>query len=219
MPLIGVGTPVTRVGAIQNGRSIARFTRVTANPARFHASTDGSDAISQLCQGDDKPYTVVTVYIPRDTQTGYVWSWSWSWSDTVNNTDAQQIAFIRRSTNWSIRRQAVTATTNDVTWGSGHPVGAARIMAVRHTGATISVWDYSLTKAVDGAAQDAPPFNSELIFRLGATEVQHATDPMIGAVAGAMDLCEIIIEGESKSDADIQQAIRDLAAKWGIALA
>lgn len=215
MPLIGVGTPVTRAAGIQNGRSIARFTRVTANPARFHASTDGSDAISQLCQGDDKPYTVVTVYIPRDTQTGYVWSWS----DTVNNTDAQQIAFIRRSMNCSIRRQVVVATTNDVTWGAGHPVGGARIVAVRHTGATISVWDNSLTKAVDGAAQDAPPFNSELIFRLGATEIQHGTDPTIGAVAGAMDLCEIIIEGESKSDAEIQQAIRDLAAKWGITLA
>ena len=214
VPLIGVGTPVTRAPGIQNGRPIARFSRVTANPARFHTSTDGSDAISQLCQGDDKPYTVLTVYIPRDTNTGYVWSWS----DTVDATDAQQIAFLRRSTNSSIRRQVVTATTNDVTWGTGHPSGTARIVAVRHTGTSVSVWDNALSKIVDGAAQDAPAFNAELIFRLGATEVQNGTDPTIGTVCGAMDLCEIIIEGDAKSDADIQQAISDLAAKWGIPL-
>ena len=215
VPLVGAGTPVTRVAGVQNGRSVARFVRNTTDAARFHASTDGSDPISQMCQGDDKPYTVISVYIPRDTNTGYIWSWS----DTVSSKDAQQIAFIRRAANSSIRRQLVTATTNDVTWGAGHPAGVARIVAVRHTGKAVTVWDNALAKAVDGVAQDTAAFNNELIFRLGSFETQGPYDPYIGSMtSGAMDLCEMVIEGEAKSDAEIEQAITYLAAKWGVVL-
>lgn len=212
--LSAAGEAIAKVDAARNGRSVARFPRNTAAPARFTPAV-ANDPISLISRGNDKPYTVITVYVPTDTSTGYIWSWS----DTVDNTDAQQIALIRRSaTPSSVRRQLVTATTNDVVWGAGQAANTARIVAVAHTGTSVSIWDTSLTKAVSAAAQDTATFNSELAFYIGAAETDLTPDPSFAEVACAMDLCEIIIEAEAKSEADIQQAISDLAAKWGIAL-
>lgn len=39
------------------------------------------------------------------------------------------------------------------------------------------------------------------------------------ATACAMDVGEIIVEDRAVPDADVRQAMSDLAAKWGIALA
>lgn len=211
------GGSLTRVPSAQNGRSVLRFARDTANPARLTATQAEASPLSTLFQGDDKPFTVITVYRPTDANTGFVWSAS----DTVPPNDNQVIGLLRRSGSASsVRRNPTNAAAADVFWGTGQASGTARIVAVSCTGTTVTVWDNSQTKALNAAPQDVAAFNNELIFRIGATENVGSTDNNgnFMNVICAMDLCEIIIEGEAKADADIQQAITDLAAKWGIAL-
>lgn len=212
--LAGEGTITLRTlpSSVQNGFSVLRLGRDTANPARLRALTTA--ALSSMFNGNDKPYTVISVYIPRDANSGFIWSAS----DTVDVTNSQCVGLISRSTpNSSVRRQ-VTTVTNDVNFGSGQASGTPRIVAVKHSGTAVTIWDTSLTKAVDAAAQDTTTFNNELAFYLGAFETGGASDPTIGAVAKAVDICEIVVESSARSDADIQQAITDLAAKWGITL-
>lgn len=212
--LVATGTSIEQI-VDQRGKHIALFNRNADNVARLVPVTAGSDPLSRVSQGDDKPYTVIVVYTPRDDKDGYVWSWS----DTTNATDAEQIAVIRRPTLPPIlRRQKVSATPNNVSWGTAHVMGTPRIVAVRHTGTAVTVWDTSVTKALADVAQDAPAFSNELVFMIGAMETAAATDPSIARASCAMNFCEIIGEGEAKSDAKIQQAITDLAAKWGITL-
>lgn len=86
-----------------------------------------------------------------------------------------------------------------------------------HTGTAVTVWDTSLTKAVDLTAQDTAAFNTNLVFRIGAALTASATT--FGQTACAMDVGEVIVEARAVPDADVQQAITDLAAKWGITLA
>ena len=212
--LTAAGAAISTVAGGMGGRQVARFTRDTSgNPARLSASQNG--VISAMCRGEDKPYTVITVFNPTDTNTGYIWGWS----DTVDSTNSQQIALIRRaSAQPSVRRQLVEATSNDVRWGTSHPANTPRIVAVQHTGTAVTIWDNSLTPAVSAAAQDVAAFNNELAFYIGASETLYPTDPFFSSAACAMDMGEIVIESRAVPDADIQQAITDMAAKWGITL-
>lgn len=215
--LVAGGAAITNPANVQNGKSAARFARDTTNPARlFPAGDAGNVVLSQIMQGNDKPYTVIAVYTPTDANTGFIWSWS----DTVDATNSQNIALVRRSASASsVRRQLVTATSNDVSWGAGQAANSHRIVAIKHTGTAVTIWDTSTTKAVDAAAQDVASFNSELVFRIGAAESNGSTDPTLAPTACAMDFFEIVIEGSAKLDADIQQAITDLAQKYAITLA
>lgn len=212
----GTAANLTLVSAAQNNRNVIRVTRDISGPLtppRLWADPTNS-SLSTMFQGDDKPYTVITVYKPTDTNTGYIWSAS----DTVDSANSQQIALIRRNaTASSVRRMLVTTTPNDVSWGSGQASETARIVAVKHTGTAISVWDNSITKSVDTAPQNTTIFNNELIFRLFVSET-NGTDPTLAGTQCGLDFCEIIIEGSAKSDAEIVQAIQDLATKWGITL-
>lgn len=210
----GTAGNLDSIAAGQNGLHVLRLVRdVVGSRPRLSALV--TDTISTMWQGDDKPYTVISAYKPTDTNTGFIWSAS----DTVDVTDAQVIALIRRSGSASsIRRALVTATPNDVSWGSGQASGTARIVAAKHSGTAVTVWDNSLTKAVDASAQNTTAFNSELIFRLFVSEGPSGSDPAYQATQCAMDFYEILVEDEAKSDADIQQAITDLATKWGITL-
>lgn len=211
--LTGAGVARTLVSAAQNGRAICSMTRdATGNPARFAAGQ--TSVLSQSFQGDDKPYTVITVYKPTDANTGYIWGAS----DSIDASTAQQIALIRRAATASSVRRQQAAATNDVSWGSGQASGAWRIVAVKHTGTAVSVWDTSTTAAVSGTTQNTIAFNTELIFYVGAAETNSGTDPTYSGVACAMDFAEIVVQNTARSDADIQQAITDLATKWGITL-
>lgn len=204
-------TAITLVPAAQNGRAVARFARNTSDPARLVATATA--AINQVSQGNDKPFTVIAVYTPTDSNTGFVWSWS----DFSSATQAQNIALVRRAASGSAARREQPGIANpDTSWGSGQAAGVPRIVAVVHTGTAVSVWDNSLTKAVDVATQDAPEFSAGLIFRLGAAKTVSTTS--YAATACAMDMGEIVIEARAVPDADVRQAMSDLAAKWGIAL-
>lgn len=211
--LTGEGAARAVVANAQNGREVIAFTRNTASAARLVASA--SSELSQTFQGDDKPYTAICVYKPTDTNTGYIWSAS----DTVDTTDAQRIALVRRSGSASSARRAVTtAGTLDVNFGTGQASGSWRIVAIKFTGTTVSVWDTSTTAAVSAAAQDAASFNNELRFMIGASESAGASDPAIDTVCCAMDFAEMVVQSTARTDAEIQQAITDLATKWGITL-
>lgn len=208
---------LTLISGAQNGRDIVRVVRDISGPTtppRFFADPTNSN-LSTMFQGDDKAYTVITVYKPTDANTGYIWSAS----DTVDSTDSQQIALIRRNdTASSVRRMLSTSTPNDASWGSGQASGTVRVVAVKHTGTTISVWDNSTTKVVDALSQNTTTFNTELVFRMFVSETNWSSDPLIAGTQCSLDFCEILIESSAKSDADIVQAIQDLATKWGITL-
>lgn len=204
-------TAVTLAAAAQNGRSMARFARSTTDPARL--VTPASAAISQVSQGDDKPYTVIAVYTPTDANTGFIWSWS----DFLGSNAAQNIALVRRAASASsARREQAGLVNNDVSWGAGQVANAPRIVAVVHTGTTVSVWDTSLTKVVDATAQNTAAFGNTLRFRLGAALTVGAST--FARTACSFDLGEILVEARAVPDEDVQQAITDLATKWGITL-
>lgn len=212
--LTGAGAARTWQAAAQNGLATVAMTRdVGGAPARFAASA--ASALSQTFQGDDKPYTVIAVYKPTDTNTGFIWTAS----DTVNGTDSQIVGLVRRNaTASSIRKAATTAGTVDVNFGSGQTSGSYRIVAAKHTGTAVTIWDTSTTPAVSGSAQNTTILNTELIFYIGAAETNNATDPSYAFTACAMDWAEMVIEPTARTDAEIQQAITDIASKWGITL-
>lgn len=213
----GPATGVRSGVRTQNGLNVISVTRDVSTPSsipRLQAAT--VSPVSEVFQGDDKPYTVITVYIPKDTNTGYIWASS----RTVDATNSQQIALIRRNaTASSVRKALTTATPNDVSWGSGQAADVPRIVAVKHSGTAVTVWDNSATtKAVDSVAQNTNPTSTVNTFRLFASETSTGTPPGFATVQSTMDFCEIVIEGTARSDAEIQQAITDLAAKWGVTL-
>jgi hypothetical protein len=210
---VGAGAARTITIGGQNSLDYVSFARdVSGNPARFVAVQ--TTALAQAFQGANKPYTVLVVYRPTDANTGYIWSAS----DTVDSIDSQTIALIRRSASASsARRGLVTTTGNDINFGAGQASGAWRIVAVKDTGSAVTIWDTSTTKSVDSSARTVGTFNNELAFYLGASET-NTTDPTYAPVACAADYAEILVQSAARSDAEIQQAITDMAAKWGITL-
>lgn len=118
MILAGAGVAGTknRVADAQNGRSIIRLTRdISTSGGRPRFEALPTAPISQMFQGNDRPYTVITAYRPTDTSTGYIWSAS---ENANGDASSEQIALIRRSgTASSVRRQLLEGTTNDVSWG------------------------------------------------------------------------------------------------------
>lgn len=204
--LVGVRT--------QNSKQVISVTRnvsTATSPPRLTASQTAP--VSTMFQGNDKPYTVIVAYCPRDTNTGYIWAAS----DAGTLPNTQQIGLIRRnSTSSSVRRQLLDGTPNDVSWGSGQASGTPRIVAIKHTGTAVTVWDNSAaTKSVNGAAQDVGEFTLPLWFRLFAASISQGS---LANVQSTMDFYEIVLESTARSDADVQQAITDMAAKWGITL-
>jgi len=206
-----------RIPAGRVGRDILRITRdVTGtnalNEPRFSASD--TDAVSAMFVGTDRPYTAIVAYMPTDANTGFIWSVS----DTVDATNARVIAAVRRSTTASsVRRGLTTAAPNDVAWGSGQPAFIPRVLAIRHTGTAVTVWDTSLTKAVNAAPQDVGTFG-RLYFRLFASAAAHASPPALSAVQCSLDFYEIVVDDTPRTDVDVQQAITDMAARWNIPL-
>lgn len=212
----GTAGKLTTVAAAQNGLAVGRLVRdVTSSAAAPRLLASAVAAISTMCQGNDKPYTVIAVYDPTDTNTGFIWAWS----DTVNATDQQNIALIRRNATASSVRRMLTTVSNDVSWGSGQASGAWRVVAVVHSGTAVTVFDNSLTKIVNATSQDVATFNTELVFSLLQAEAPGASDPTYNfSTQCNMDFGEVVVENSARSDADVQQAMTDLATKWGITL-
>lgn len=195
--------------AQMNNRQAVRVTRDAANTASVpRLEAPANSLVSQLFVGDDKPYVVIIAYQPLDTNSVYVWSATAGLDDTNDQT----IALIRRPTNSSVRRRVNTAL-NDVTWGSGQAGFVPRIVAVKHTGKAVTVWDNSLNKTVTSASQDYEPFNAALQFMIGAARTSTTSFSNAGAT---VDYYETIIDSATKTDAEIEQAISDLSTKWGI---
>lgn len=215
----GTAAKLTTVAAAQNGLAVGRLVRdvssVSAVP-RLKASSTAT--ISTMFQGNDKPYTVIAVYKPTDTNTGIPWSAS---DRTASTSDSEAIALIRRSgTASSVRRQLVTATSNDVSWGSGQASGSWIIVAVKHSGTAVTVWDNTIgSKALDASAQDVATFSSDLSFALLAAETTAVSDPAYIMAQCNMDIGEVVVENSAMADGDVTQAMTDLATKWGITLA
>lgn len=203
--------------ATQNSLNALRLTRdVTTNVSEPRLEASSAATISTMFQGDDKPYTVIFAYKPTDANAGFLWSASDRLADAAN---AQVIALVRRTTpNSSVRRQLLNATPNDVNFGAGEASGTPVIVAIKHTGTAVSVWETSLTKSVDASAQDVTTFNNALTFRLFAAETSGASDPKINQVQCNLDFYECVVDSSARTDVEIQQAITDIAAKWAITL-
>lgn len=210
----GAASSIKHVAAARNGLSAIRLTRQTTASTMPRLEAASTDPISAMFHGEDRPYTIIAAYMPTDTNTGYIWSSSYS----TSGTDTQQIALIRRaSTASSVRRQLVSATNNDVPWGSGQAANAPRIVAVKYTGTAVTVWDTSLTKAVDNVAQDTAAISANHNFSLFAARSNNLSS--WATVQANLDFYEIVVEDAARSDAEIQKAMQDMAAKWGITLA
>lgn len=206
----GTADRLSLIANARNGRSAIRLVRDTSGRPRLAAAASAS--LSQAFQGDDRPYTAITVYMPTDTNTGYIWTAS----ATINETNSQQIALIRRNATSSVRRQQAEGSGNDVNF-AGQAANVARIVAVQHTGTAISVWDNSTTKAVNVASQNTGPFSTDLDFALFASRTLGPPGAY-ASVQCSLDFYEIVIENTARSDAEIVAAIQAIAAKWAIPL-
>ena len=207
-------TRMTRIPNARNGRSAIRLARDISNLPRLVAPI--ASPISAAFQGNDKPWTAIVAYMPTDTNTGYVWSAS----VTIDNTDSHQIALVRRNASpSSIRRQLVTATSGDVSWGSGQGSNILRIVGVKHTGTAVSVWDTSLTKIVNEAPQDTAAFSESLDFALFAARTLAIDGvPRYAGVQCSLDFYEGVFESTARTDAEIVQAMQDMATRYGTTL-
>lgn len=216
LSVYGTAAHITRAAAAQNGKDAVRLARdvsTTLSEPSLQASV--SDAISTMCQGNDKPFTIIMAFKPTDVNTRF----PWSWSNRIDNTNAQVIALVSRNgAASSVRRQLVTATPNDVNIGAGETSGTPIIVAVKHTGTAVSIWENSTTKGVNAAAQDTTTFNTSLVFRLGSSEGNGGANPTFQQTQGNTDYYEVVLENTARTDAEVQQAISDLATKWGITL-
>lgn len=209
--LVADGTPANVVvsPSPQNGRQALRINRIAnagINTPRLQAP--GTSPVSTVFQGNDSPYTVIMAYRPLDANTGFVWSATAG----VNIETDQTIALVRRTTNASIRRKATTS--NDVSWGTGQAANVPRVVAIRYTGQAVTVWDNSLTKTLTDSPQNEDAMTVALQFTLGAAASN--TEGFAGVQCSA-DYYEVVVDS-TRSDADIQQAIADIAAKWNITL-
>lgn len=216
--LTGEGTTSSRARALaaQNGLNALRLTRDvasgTAGVPRFSASV--AAAVSAMFQGNDKPFTTIIAFRPTDENTGFIWSAS----DTILPSDFQDISQIRRTSACSVRRQLSSAANNDVNFGSGQASGVPIVVAVKHTGTTVSVWENSTTKTVDAVTQNTATFGTGLAFTLFAARRQGSADPTFNEVQCSLDFYEMVVDDTARTDEEIQQAMTDIAAKWGIAL-
>jgi len=204
----GVAGAFQFVPDVRNGRAVARLTRDVSNAANTPrlSTINNTGPLSLRFQGDDKPYVVLSAYAPTDTNTHFVWS--------AGTTGPQNVALIRRdATPSSVRREVVPGTTNDVTFPA-QASGAWRVVAVKHDGKTVTIWDNSLTPAIAAAAQDTGPTSANAFFRVGAGMAASN----FATAQGNCDYGEIVVDG-IKTDAEIQAAISALATKWGITLA
>lgn len=206
----GTADRLSLVSNARNGRSAIRLVRDTSGRPRLAASSTAP--VSQAFQGNDNPYTAITVYMPTDTNTGYIWTAS----ATINETTSQQIALIRRTSNSSIRRQLAEGSANDVNF-AGQAANTARIIAVQHTGTNISVWDNSTTKTVNSVSQNTNAFSTDLDFALFASRTLGPPGAY-ASVQCSLDFYEIVVENTARTDAEIIAAIQALATKWSITL-
>lgn len=214
--LTGSGASVpTYQTAIQNGKNGIRFSRNTTDPARLFATGTQTSPLATMFQGADKAFTVICVFKPTDTNTG----WIWACSRTVDITDVELVGLLRRNaTASSFRKQTTTANSVDNAFGSGHGSGVARVVAVKHSGTAVTVWENSTTKTITDVAQNLPDVSTNPQFRIGSAMTNGTPGQVISGTVCAQDFFEIVMESTAKSDADIQQAIIDLASKWGITL-
>lgn len=213
----GTAGKVTTVAAAQNGLAAGRLVRdVSSATAIPRLKANSGAAVSTMFQGNDAPYTVIVAFKPTDTNNGFIWSAS----DRTDATNSESISYVRRSaTAPGVRRQLVNATPNDQTWGSGQASGTARIVAVKHSGTAITVWDNTIgSKALDAVSQNTTAFSANLSFALLASETSGGSDPSYSLAGCNLDFYEAIIQDSAMSDGDVTQAITDLAAKWGITL-
>ena len=206
----GTADRLSLVANARNGRSAIRLVRDTSGRPRLAAAA--SAPLSQAFQGDDRPYTAITVYMPTDANTGYIWTAS----ATISETNSQQVALIRRTATSSIRRQLAEGSANDINF-AGQAANVARIVAVQHTGTAISVWDNSTTKTVNGVTQNTGAFSTDLDFALFASRTLGPPGAY-ASVQCSLDFYEIVIENTARSDAEIVAAIQAIAAKWAIPL-
>jgi len=218
LTVAGTAESISLIGNVQNGRSVARLVRNVSSPTAVpRAAALSTDAVSQVFQGDDQPFVAIIVLKPTDTNTGFPWSASTSLSTSAN----EQIAYTRRNTTASGIRKQPSGVSNEVTWSSpaGEVSGTVWIIAIHHTGTAVTVWRNSTTPIVNAAAQNVAAITTGAIFQLFAIfqNAASGTNPTPAITQGNMDLMECLVAG-SQTTAEVQQAITDLAAKWGITL-
>lgn len=206
----GTADRLSLVPNARNGRSAIRLVRDTSGRPRLAAASTAP--VSQVFQGDDRPYTAITVYMTTDTNTGYIWTAS----ATISETNSQQIALIRRTATSSVRRQQAEGSGNDVNF-AGQAANVARIVAVQHTGTAVSVWDNSTTKTVNCATQNTVAFSTDLDFALFASRTLGPPGAY-ASVQCSLDFYEIVVENTARTDVEIVAAIQALATKWGITI-
>lgn len=209
---VGTGT-ITTVSAAQNGRNVVRVVRdVSSSAAVPHLAASTNSAISTMWAGDDQPFVAIIAYKPTDTNTGYIFA---SAIDSGSNLD--HIAYLRRSgTASSVRKKSGSATQIDVSSSpaAGNVADTPVVVAIRHNGTTVDIWNNSTTKFATAAAQDTAAIGTPQLFRLFANKVNGN----ILATQCSMDFYEGVFDTATHTDTEIQNAITLIADKWGITL-
>lgn len=213
----GANLTASRIGdwtsqpSVKNGLAVARLARGVGSATLIPrlTATTATSPISQLFQGEDMPYTVILVWAPTDTNTGYPWAASGSPTGAAGEA-AVTSGLVRRTTNSDVRKRDLNAQIP-----GGHPANVWRISAVRHTGTEVTAWENSTTPLIANVAQNEVAMPNTAIFRLGVA--LNTGSDTFQTVQCSADYGELILEG-ARTNAEVQAAIAELAPKWGITL-
>lgn len=203
---------ITRVENAQNGLPAIRLVRDVSSSAavpHFHAAA--ADAASTMWRGEDRPFTVLVAYRPTDANSGFIFSGG---EDTGGQVD--QTALVRRASPSSTIRKSQFGSHLDVNFGAGQAANIPRIVAIRHTGTAVTIWDTSTTAILTNVGHNSPTSpDANTRFRLFAA---FNVGSGLATTQCAMDFYEIVCANSALPQADIQAGIAAMAEKWGIPL-
>jgi hypothetical protein len=164
-----------------------------------------------MWRGEDQPFTLLVAYMPTDVNSGRIFS-----AAHLIEGQANQITLVRLSGAPSILQKTSQNNILPVNFGSGQAAGSPRIVAIRHTGTAVTIWDTSTTPILLNAPHNSPAnMSNDTQFRLFAA-ISSTTGLTLNQCA--MDFYEIVATNSALPEADIQAAIAQMATKWGITI-
>lgn len=210
-PGAGTSGTISRATAAQYDRCGVTFTRTGSPSSTSIIVAETTDPVSQALAGTNKDFTMICVFKPTASGAMLVGGWS----EGVSGSIVRQCTIVwRPSSNSSFRYGATGDANLDVNIGS-LAISTVHIVAIKHSAGTTSAWVNGLTKVLDAAAQAPAAAFTTPLFTIGSTLNVTGTSPPWNGNGLGGSMLEFVASSSAHSDADIQQAITDLAAKWG----
>jgi hypothetical protein len=145
----------------------------------------------------------------------------WSASATIDADEYEEIGFVKRNTgtpNTAARR--VSSSALDLSPTNAWSTASQKTLGMNYSGTTLTLYDAAdkTTKNLNGSAQNAVAFSSNLVFGLGAWRTV-GTDPTYQLVQTNLDYMGVLVFNAAISDATFQTYRAEFhAINYGVVL-